>query len=124
MPFPRLRRRRRDSPFRVLRPPPATVLAHMGLVIESLTKWCNHRSQSGIGRSWIHNSSMLDLHNRRAFLRAAMAAGAAWAAADLTQVEDALAWAHDQSAAPAALPPLSALTRAQASVIEAMTVRI
>ena len=36
---------------------------------------------------------MNDLHNRRAFLRAAAAAGAAWAAADLAQVEEALAWA-------------------------------
>jgi gluconate 2-dehydrogenase gamma chain len=67
---------------------------------------------------------MLDLQNRRAFLRAAMAAGAAWATADLAQVEDALAWAHDQSATPAAARRLSVLTTAQADVIEAMTARI
>ncbi len=40
---------------------------------------------------------MNDLHNRRTFLRAAMAAGAAWAAADLVQVEEALAWAAGQA---------------------------
>jgi gluconate 2-dehydrogenase gamma chain len=67
---------------------------------------------------------MLDLQNRRAFLRAAMAAGAAWATADLAQVEHALAWAHDQNAAPAAARRFSVLTTAQAEVIEAMTARI
>ena len=36
---------------------------------------------------------MTDINSRRAFLRAAIAAGAAWAAADLVQVEEALAWA-------------------------------
>ena len=66
---------------------------------------------------------MTDLHNRRAFLRAAMAAGAAWAAADLVQVEDALAWSADQTASPGDAT-LSALTRAQADAIEAMTSRI
>ena len=40
---------------------------------------------------------MIDLQHRRTFLRAAMAAGAAWAAADLSQVEEALAWAAEQS---------------------------
>jgi len=53
-----------------------------------------------------------------------MAAGAAWATADLGQVEDALAWAHDQSAAPTGARRLSVLTAAQAEVIEAMTARI
>jgi gluconate 2-dehydrogenase gamma chain len=67
---------------------------------------------------------MLDLQNRRAFLRTAMAAGAAWATADLAQVENALAWAHEQSAAPAAARRLSVLTTAQAEVIEAITARI
>ena len=40
---------------------------------------------------------MNDLQNRRAFLRAAAAASAAWAAADLSQVEEALAWAAHQA---------------------------
>jgi gluconate 2-dehydrogenase gamma chain len=64
---------------------------------------------------------MLDLQNRRAFLRAAIAAGAAWATADLAQVEEALAWAHDQNAAPAPARRLSVLTTEQAAVVEAMT---
>jgi hypothetical protein len=34
---------------------------------------------------------MTDLHTRRMFLRAAATASAAWAAADLVQVEEALA---------------------------------
>jgi len=67
---------------------------------------------------------MLDLQNRRAFLRAAMAVGATWATVDLAQVEDALAWAHDQSAAPEAARRLSVLTTPQAEVIEAITARI
>ncbi len=44
---------------------------------------------------------MSDLLARRSFLRAAAAAGAAWAAADLLQVEEALAWALDQKRKPA-----------------------
>jgi gluconate 2-dehydrogenase gamma chain len=66
---------------------------------------------------------MGDLHNRRAFLQAAAAAGAAWAVADLTHVEDALAWAARQAAGsnPA---KLSALTPDQAEVIEAAAARI
>src|SRR2546422_5867754 len=66
---------------------------------------------------------MIDLQNRRAFLRAAMAAGAAWAVADLTQVEDALAWAASQSATPAGAGTTT-LTKAQADVVEALTSRI
>jgi len=68
-----------------------------------------------------------DLHNRRAFLRAAVAAGAAWAAADLVQVEDALAWAGQQAAAHSAgtaAPSAGALTKAQSEVVEAMFSRI
>lgn len=65
---------------------------------------------------------MNELHNRRAFLRAAMAAGAAWAAADVLQVEDALAWAGQQTAAGGGAT--SVLTAAQAQVIEAVTSRI
>lgn len=66
---------------------------------------------------------MSDLHNRRAFLRAAVAASATWAIADLVQVEDALAWATEQAATPGA-PGLSALTKPQADVLDAMTSRI
>jgi gluconate 2-dehydrogenase gamma chain len=66
---------------------------------------------------------MIDLQNRRAFLRAATAAGAAWATADLLQVQDALVWAASQSAAPARATTTS-LTKAQADVVEALTSRI
>jgi gluconate 2-dehydrogenase gamma chain len=66
---------------------------------------------------------MQDLHNRRTFLRAAAAASVAWAAADLVEIEEALAWASEQSAA-AQPAPLRALTRAQADVIDALTSRI
>ena len=65
---------------------------------------------------------MSDLQNRRAFLRAAVAAGAAWAAVDLVQVEEALAWAGHQAAKEDA--SLSALTREQADVVDAVTSRI
>jgi gluconate 2-dehydrogenase gamma chain len=71
---------------------------------------------------------MIDLQHRRTFLRAAMAAGAAWAAADLSQVEEALAWAAEQSArghsGAATTSGFTALTKAQADVVEAMTARI
>jgi gluconate 2-dehydrogenase gamma chain len=66
---------------------------------------------------------MSDLHNRRTFLRAAAAAGVAWAAADLLQVEDALAWAAHQSQGQSG-GALTSLTRAQADVVDAMTSRI
>jgi hypothetical protein len=64
-----------------------------------------------------------DLQARRAFLRAAVAAGAAWASASLFEVEDALAFAVRQASATAAAPP-NALTPAQAEVISALTARI
>jgi hypothetical protein len=78
---------------------------------------------------------MIDLQHRRTFLRAAMAAGAAWAAADLSQVEEALAWAAEQSARghggagsaaanTSGASGFTALTKAQADVVEAMTARI
>lgn len=68
---------------------------------------------------------MIDIQHRRAFLRAAMAAGAAWAAADLGQVEEALAWAAEQAHAPAApTKQAGALTKAQFDVVEAITARI
>jgi gluconate 2-dehydrogenase gamma chain len=66
---------------------------------------------------------MNDLHNRRAFLRAALAAGAVWATADLLQVEDALAYAAHQ-AMPGAAPAFTALTPAQAEVLDAVAGRI
>ena len=66
---------------------------------------------------------MNELHNRRAFLRAAMAAGAAWAAADIVQVEDALAWTTAQASSPRAAR-VSALTKAQADVVDAVAARI
>jgi len=66
---------------------------------------------------------MNDLHNRRAFLRAAAAAGVAWAAADVLQVEDALAWAGQQAASRTAATT-TALTKAQADVIDALVSRV
>lgn len=76
---------------------------------------------------------MSDLHNRRMFLRAAAAAGAAWATADLLQVEEALAWSaqqarhtHTQTHAHAKdqPPPVSVLTKDQADALDAMSSRI
>jgi gluconate 2-dehydrogenase gamma chain len=64
-----------------------------------------------------------DLHARRVFLRAAVAAGAAWATANLVDVEQALAFAGQQAAA-AAAEPTRTLTAAQADVISALTSRI
>jgi len=65
---------------------------------------------------------MFDLHDRRAFLRAAIAAGAAWATTDLGDVEAALAWSGEQ--AKARTGAATALTRAQVAVIDAATARI
>jgi gluconate 2-dehydrogenase gamma chain len=77
---------------------------------------------------------MIDLQHRRTFLRAAMAAGAAWAAADLSQVEGALAWAGEQAgargghagatSATSDASSFKALTKAQADVVEAVAARI
>jgi gluconate 2-dehydrogenase gamma chain len=66
---------------------------------------------------------VIDLHNRRSFLRAAAAASVAWAAADLLQVEDALAWAaqHAASDQPAAL---GVFTAEQAEAVDALASRI
>ena len=66
---------------------------------------------------------MDDIHDRRTFLRAAAAAGAAWAAADVAQIEEALAWAARQVEAGGATT-LSVLETAEAGVIDAMTSRI
>jgi gluconate 2-dehydrogenase gamma chain len=63
------------------------------------------------------------LLNRRTFLRAAAAAGVAWAAADLGQIEEALAWATRQAGEPVR-PPTTVLTIAQAEAVDAMTTRI
>ena len=63
----------------------------------------------------------MDLHNRRAFLRAAAAAGAAWSAADLLSIESALAWSAEQARAGGAFTALSA---AEAEAIDALTSRI
>jgi gluconate 2-dehydrogenase gamma chain len=66
---------------------------------------------------------MTDVCSRRTFLRAAIAAGAAWTAADLVQVEEALAWAaHQQTTR--AQPAFSVLTPDQAAALDAMTSRI
>ena len=64
---------------------------------------------------------MNDLHNRRAFLRAAAVAGAAWATADLADVDAALAWSAE--AAVAGGTPTT-LTTAQAAVVDAVASRI
>jgi len=66
---------------------------------------------------------MTQLEDRRAFLRAVAAAGVARATADLAQVEEALAFARQQTivAVPAAT---KALTAAQAQVVTALTSRI
>jgi gluconate 2-dehydrogenase gamma chain len=65
----------------------------------------------------------MDLHNRRAFLRAAAAAGAAWSAADIFSVEDALAWAAEQTAGQARRD-FSVLTASDAEVLDALSSRI
>jgi len=64
-----------------------------------------------------------DLRNRRAFLRAAAAAGAAWAAADIVHVEDALAWAA-QTGGQKKGHDFAALTSHEAEVISAVAARI
>jgi gluconate 2-dehydrogenase gamma chain len=66
---------------------------------------------------------MDELHNRRTFLRAAVAASAAWAAADLVQVEEALAWATHQVGTKGAAG-FSVLTKPQADAVDALTSRI
>ena len=66
---------------------------------------------------------MDELQNRRTFLRAAAAASVAWAAADLVEIEEALAWAA-QHAEPGATPAFTALTKPQADALDALTMRI
>ena len=65
---------------------------------------------------------MPNMDDRRAFLRAAAAAGVAWAGADLFHVEDALAWAQQQVQSGGG--QLKTFTRQQADVVEATTSRI
>jgi gluconate 2-dehydrogenase gamma chain len=64
-----------------------------------------------------------DVIDRRTFLRAAAAAGAAWATASLADVEDALAFASQQASAAVAVAP-NALTPAQAEAVAALASRI
>jgi gluconate 2-dehydrogenase gamma chain len=64
-----------------------------------------------------------DFHARRAFLKAAVAAGAAWATADLIEVEDALAFASQQASATSTAETRT-LTAAQTQVISALATRI
>jgi gluconate 2-dehydrogenase gamma chain len=66
---------------------------------------------------------VLDVHSRRVFLRAAVAAGAAWATANLADVEEALAFAGQQASGGGAVPT-RALTPAQAEVMSAVASRI
>ena len=61
--------------------------------------------------------------HRRMFLQAAAAASVAWAVTDLAPVAEALAWAEQHKAGGAAAA-LTAITAAQARVIDAMTSRI
>jgi gluconate 2-dehydrogenase gamma chain len=63
-----------------------------------------------------------DLHTRRTFLRAAAAASAAWAAADVVEIEEALAWAAQHTAE--RRQDLAALTAEQAKVLDALASRI
>ena len=65
----------------------------------------------------------MDLHSRRAFLRAAVAAGAAWSAADLLPIEDALAWSAEQAAAKTS-GGFTALSAGEAETVDALSSRI
>jgi gluconate 2-dehydrogenase gamma chain len=74
---------------------------------------------------------MSDVQNRRMFLRAAAAASAAWVAADLVQVEEALAYAAQHAPGAAGhgggdkqTHAVTVLTKEQAAAIDAMTSRI
>lgn len=66
---------------------------------------------------------MHDVYNRRAFVRALAAAGIAWAAADFSQIEEALAWANRQAETGGAAG-LSVFKTAEADVIDAVASRI
>jgi gluconate 2-dehydrogenase gamma chain len=64
-----------------------------------------------------------DFHARRAFLKAAVAAGAAWATADLLEIEEALAFASQQASANVGVQTRT-LTPAEMEVLSALTSRI
>jgi gluconate 2-dehydrogenase gamma chain len=66
---------------------------------------------------------MSDLQGRRAFLRAAVAASTAWAAADIFQIEDALAFASQQAGSGSAAKATT-LAAAQVEALVALTSRI
>jgi len=68
----------------------------------------------------------MTLHDRRAFLRAAASAGAAWAVANLAQVDEALAWAGRQMdmSGPPPAARLSVLSKSQAEALDAAASRI
>jgi gluconate 2-dehydrogenase gamma chain len=66
---------------------------------------------------------MSDIHTRRMFLRAAVAASAAWVMADVAQVEAALAWAAHQTTEPGR-SEMTVLTAEQAAAIDVLTSRI
>jgi gluconate 2-dehydrogenase gamma chain len=65
----------------------------------------------------------MDLHSRRTFLRAAAATGAAWSAADLVSVEEALAWSAGQAAARGS-GAFTVLSAAEADTVDALSSRI
>ena len=67
---------------------------------------------------------MSEFHNRRSFLQLALSAGAAWAVADLSQVQEALAWAAQPHAPGAAARELTVLSALDATVVDALTSRI
>lgn len=66
---------------------------------------------------------MTDLHTRRTFLRAAVAAGAAWSATDFGLIEEALAWAAHQTSEKGRRE-ISVLSPEQVKVLDALTSRI
>jgi gluconate 2-dehydrogenase gamma chain len=67
---------------------------------------------------------MSEFHNRRSFLQLALSAGAAWAVVDLSEVEEALAWAAQPHAPGAAARELTVLSARDATVVDALTSRI
>jgi gluconate 2-dehydrogenase gamma chain len=78
-------------------------------------------AQAAGARPRVYPDPIMDLHNRRAFLRAAAAAGVAWSAADLLAVEDALAWSAGQAKTGGGFTALSA---AEGEAVDALTARI
>jgi gluconate 2-dehydrogenase gamma chain len=62
---------------------------------------------------------MSEVHNRRVFLHAAVAASAAWVVADIAQVDDALAWAAQMAMDPGQ-QKFTVLNKEQSDAVEAM----